>query len=93
MIRSASARSSGVKSISMSSEMPCHSNGAGLVGNGWVAEVTSPGTVDCGTGRSSIGHQTRSPVAASTQTRLCAYRLSPGRWPPYQLCASLPTGS
>ena len=39
-------------------------NGAGLVGNGCVFAVCSPGTVDCGTGRSSIGH-TGLPVARS----------------------------
>ena len=63
-IRSASARSSGVKSIRSSSVMPCRSNGAGLVGNGCVGEYHSPGTSPAGTGRSSIG-QTGSPVTRS----------------------------
>ena len=35
--------------------MPYLSKAAGLVGNGWVGDVFSPGTVDCDTGRSSIG--------------------------------------
>ena len=43
---------------------PCWSNAGGLVGNGCVGDVRSPGTVDCATGRSSIG-QTGSPVARS----------------------------
>ena len=38
--------------------------GGGFVGNGCVGDVCSPGTVDCGTGRSSIGH-TGLPVARS----------------------------
>ena len=67
----ASARSSGVKSIRLSSVAPCRSNAGGLVGNGWVREVRSPGLPDCGTGRSSIG-QTGSPVARSnTKTNAC----------------------
>ena len=33
----------------------CRANGAGLVGNGCVGQLFSPGTSDCGTGRSSIG--------------------------------------
>ncbi len=63
-IFSASAFSSGVKSIRSSSVTPWRSNGGGLVGNGCVAAVRSPGTSDCGTGRSSIGHTGR-PVARS----------------------------
>src|SRR6266508_2839691 len=55
-IASASRRSSGVKSIRSSTERPCRSNGAGFVGKGWVSELLSPGTVDCGTLRSSMGH-------------------------------------
>ncbi len=62
MISSAWRRSSGVKSIRSSSVSPYISYGAGRVGNGWVGEVFSPGTSDCGTGRSSIGH-TGSPVS------------------------------
>ena len=42
---------------------PWRSNAGGLVGNGCVADVRSPGAVDCGTGRSSIGH-TGTPGAA-----------------------------
>ena len=53
---SASALISGVKSIRSFSWTPCSSNGGGLVGNGCVALVFSPGTVLCSTGRSSIGH-------------------------------------
>ena len=34
------------------------------MGNGWVAADCSPGTFDCGTGRSSMGHS-GSPVARS----------------------------
>ena len=64
MIRSASARSSGVKSITSSRAKPCRSNGGGFVGNGCVGEYHSPGTLPCGTGRSSIG-QTGSPVIRS----------------------------
>ena len=52
----ASARSSGVKSIRSSIVDPCRSNGGGLVGNGCVGAVRSPGVSDAGTGRSSIGH-------------------------------------
>ena len=40
------------------------SNGGGFVGNGWVGEYHSPGTLPCGTGRSSMG-QSGSPVARS----------------------------
>ena len=63
-ISSASARSSGVKSMRSSGVIPCRSNGAGLVGNGCVGEYHSPGTFPWGTGRSSIG-QTGSPVTRS----------------------------
>src|SRR5215510_4821700 len=43
----------------------------GLVGNGCVGDVFSPGTSDCGTGRSSIGH-TGCPVTRSkTNTNVC----------------------
>ena len=44
-MRSASARSSGVKSIRSSSVMPCRSNGAGFVGNGWGRGVPLAGHV------------------------------------------------
>src|SRR5216684_2025724 len=60
-ILTASAFNSGVKSIRVSSVTPCQSYPAGLVGNGCVFEVFSPGTSDCGTGRSTNG-QTGSPV-------------------------------
>ena len=53
-----------MKSIRSSTVMPCRSNGAGRVGKGWVGDVRSPGTSDCGTGRSSMG-QTGSPVTRS----------------------------
>ena len=63
-MRSASARTSGVKSITSSSCMPWRSNGGGRVGKGWVGEVCSPGMPVWGTCRSSIG-QTGSPVSRS----------------------------
>jgi hypothetical protein len=51
--------------------MPWLSKGAGFVGNGCVGDVFSPGTVDCGTGRSTIG-QIGSPVSrSSTKTKPC----------------------
>ncbi len=40
----------------------------GLVGKGWVGELHSPGTSDCGTGRSSMGH-IGSPVTRSKTNR------------------------
>ena len=54
-----------MKSIRSSSVMPCRSNGGGFVGNGCVGDAFSPGTVDAGTGRSSIGH-TGLPVTRSS---------------------------
>ena len=63
-ISSASARSSGVKSIRSSMPMPWRSKGSGFVGNGCVGEIHSPGVFDPGTGRSTIG-QTGSPVTRS----------------------------
>ena len=60
-ISMASARNSGVKSIRSFSVAPICSNGAGLVGIGCVGCARSPGTVEGGTGISSIGH-TGSPV-------------------------------
>ena len=63
-ISRASARSSGVKSTRVSTEMPCTSNGAGRVGNGWVGETHSPGVSEPGAGRSTMGH-TGSPVTRS----------------------------
>ncbi len=61
---SASCLNSGVKSTTSSFVSPCRSNGAGFVGIGCVGELFSPGTVDFGTGRSSIGH-TGLPVTRS----------------------------
>src|SRR3954469_7462778 len=46
----------GVKSIKSLSTTPLREYAGGLVGNGCVGEVFSPGTSVCGTGRSSIGH-------------------------------------
>ena len=63
-MRIASSRSSGVKSTRSSMVIPCRSNAAGFVGNGCVGEYHSPGTLPCGTGRSSMG-QTGSPVTRS----------------------------
>src|SRR6202040_329862 len=57
---SARCLNSGVKSMRFSSVEPWRSNGGGLVGKGCVGDVCSPGTVERGTGRSSIG-QTGSP--------------------------------
>src|SRR4051794_15898742 len=62
IIFSASARSSGVKSIRSSFRTPWRSYAGGLVGNGCVGAYHSPGTSPFGTGRSSIG-QTGSPVS------------------------------
>src|SRR5262245_3245277 len=61
-IRSASARSSGVKLIKSSIVRPVPSYGLGLVGNGCVGEYHSPGVSPFGTGFSSIG-QIGSPVS------------------------------
>jgi hypothetical protein len=70
-IASASARSSGVKSIRSSVVMPWWSKGRGQVGKGCVSAATSPGTFDGGTGRSSIGHR-GSPVSRSNaKTNAC----------------------
>src|SRR5215475_389645 len=67
-ILSASARNSGVKSIKSSIDEPCRSYAPGFVGNGCVALVFSPGTVDCSTGRSTIG-QIGLPVTRSKTYR------------------------
>jgi hypothetical protein len=64
MIARACSRSSGVMSIRSSSRTPWISTGAGFVGKGWVAAAFSPGTVDGGAGRSSIG-QSGVPVTRS----------------------------
>ena len=63
-IFSASAFSSGVKSMTSDSRKPWRSNGGGLVGKGCVGEYHSLGTAPFSTGRSSIGH-TGSPVRRS----------------------------
>jgi hypothetical protein len=41
------------------------------VGKGWVGEVTSPGTSDLGTTRSSIGHTGRPLVRSNTNAKAC----------------------
>src|SRR5215475_890130 len=64
----ASACNSGVKSIRSSIEDPCLSYVGGFDGNGCVALVFSPGTVDCSTGRSTIG-QIGLPVTRSKTYR------------------------
>src|ERR1700687_4900769 len=51
----ASAFNSGVKSMRSPRPTDCRAYAGGLVGNGCVGDVFSPGTSDCGTGRSSIG--------------------------------------
>src|SRR5690348_2314347 len=67
----ASACSSGVKSIKSSSPMPCRSNAGGLAGNGCVGEYHSPGTSPFATGFSSIG-QIGTPVSRfSTYINAC----------------------
>ena len=49
------ARSSGVKSIRLSSVSSWISSGFGRVGNGCVGDSISPGRSEAATGRSSIG--------------------------------------
>src|SRR4029079_15034325 len=51
----ACSRISGVKSIRSSGVTAWRAYAGGLVGNGWVGEYHSPGTLPLGTGRSSIG--------------------------------------
>src|SRR4051794_6480074 len=48
--------------------IPCRLNGGTTVGKGCVGDVTSPGTSDCGTGRSSMG-QSGLPVTRSNTNR------------------------
>src|SRR5437667_290616 len=67
----ASARSSGVKSIRSSIVTPWRSKAGGLVGNGCVGDAFSPGTVDAGTGRSSIGHTGLPVTRSSTYANDC----------------------
>src|SRR5579862_3079968 len=65
----ASARISAVKSIRSSGTLiKFRPYAGGLVGNGCVGQVLSPGTSDCATGRSSIGH-TGCPVTRSKTYR------------------------
>src|SRR5215831_19673545 len=71
-IFNASARNSGVKSIRSSIDEPCLSYAGGLLGNGCVALVFSPGTVDCSTGRSTIG-QIGCPLARSKTYRIACF--------------------
>src|SRR5580658_7958924 len=69
MRSTASARISAVKSIKSSGIlMKFRAYAGGLVGNGCVGQVFSPGTSDCGTGRSSIDH-TGCPVTRSKTYR------------------------
>ena len=65
----AAARSAGVKSIRSSGTLrKLRAYAGGLVGNGCVGLVVSPGTSEAGTGRSSIGH-TGCPVTRSNTKR------------------------
>ena len=63
--RSASVRNSGVRS---STVICCRANGAGLVGNGCVGQVCSPGTALFSIARSSMGHS-GVPVSRSNTNR------------------------
>src|SRR4029077_3652768 len=73
---SACARSSGVKSMRSSGTlMKLRAYAGGLVGNGCVADSFSPGTSDCGTGRSSIGHTGWPVTRSKTYRKACL----PGR--------------
>src|SRR5579872_7480033 len=58
------AFSSGVKSIRSLSTTPLREYAGGFDGNGCVGDVFSPGTSDCGTGFSVMGH-TGCPVTRS----------------------------
>ena len=60
-----------MKSIRSSVVTPWRSNGGGLVGNGCVAAVRSPGVSDVGTGRSSIGHTGRPVARSKTNAKAC----------------------
>ncbi len=66
-----------MKSMRSSSRRPSGSKGAGFVGKGCVAEVFSPGTSVCGTGRSTIGH-----------TGLPSSRLNTNVMPVFVTCAT-----
>ena len=60
-----------MKSIRSSADTPWRSNGSGFVGNGCVGLVRSFGTVDCGTGRSSIGQMGWPVSRFSTNRNAC----------------------
>src|SRR5436190_1627406 len=62
---------SGVKSIKSLSDTPCRSNAGGFDGIGCVGDDRSPGTVDCGTGFSSIGHTGAPLRRSSTYVKPC----------------------
>src|ERR1043166_5569017 len=70
-IFTASARSSGVQSISLSIDMPWLSYAGGLVGNGCVGEYHSPGTSPLGAGRSSIGQIGLPVIRSNTYRNAC----------------------
>src|SRR5438445_360359 len=70
------ARTSGGQSIrAWGSLRKLRAYAGGLVGNGCIGEVFSPGTSDCGTGRSSIGHTGRPVTRSNTYRNACL----PGR--------------
>src|SRR6267142_6007917 len=70
-MRRASALRSGVKLIRSSTPTDCRAYAGGLVGNGCVGDVFSPGTSDCGTGRSSIGHTGWPVTRSKTYSQAC----------------------
>src|SRR5688572_14209785 len=49
----------------------CLANAGGLVGTGCVGDDHSPGTSDCGTGRSSIGHSGSPVLRLNTKRNPC----------------------
>ena len=61
----ASACIAGVNAVNSASVTSVGLTGGNCVENGWVGDVCSPGTVDCGTGISTIG-QIASPVLRSS---------------------------
>src|SRR3954470_17572446 len=65
------AFNSGVKSIRSLSTTPLREYAGGLVGNGCVGEVLSPGTWVCCAGRSSIGHTGCPLMRSNTYSRPC----------------------
>ncbi|PYV86415.1 MAG: hypothetical protein DMG05_19760 [Acidobacteria bacterium] len=58
-------RDSGVTVVMSSRVTKILPSGGGLMGKGWVGQVASPGTLLCGTGRSSTGNK-GSPVRRSS---------------------------